>query len=247
MSYVDLIIKYLSGDLSQDECTSFEKELESNETLKEAFEEQSAAYELIREQLQKRDQNDFRAKLQEAMGHIAPIKTSRKTGFRTWWYIPSAIACSLAILLVILLRPPGNEKVLARYYHPAKDAVVLAYYQDTRGASEPGIIQYRQGNYVLAIELLSKRFSQEKENKLILLYYLLSAMEQDQQPLAMELIKLEEPAPADMLDQSIRWYSTLALIKSDRREAALEKLHPLTEQEGPYQNDAIKLEKVLLK
>ena len=48
MSYVDLIIKYLSGDLSREEATSFEKELESNDALKEAFEEQSAAYELIR-------------------------------------------------------------------------------------------------------------------------------------------------------------------------------------------------------
>ena len=50
-----------------------------------------------------------------------------------------------------------------------------------------------------------------------------------------------------LLDQSISWYSTMALIKSDKQGAALEKLHPLTEHEGPYQNDAIKLEKVLLK
>ncbi|RLD71130.1 MAG: hypothetical protein DRJ29_11400 [Bacteroidetes bacterium] len=247
MSYVDLIIKYLSGDLSQEEATSFEKELESNDALKEAFEEQSAAYELIRDQLQKRDQNAFKAKLKEAMGHVVPIKTYRKEGFRTWWYIPPAVACSLAILLIILLRPPGNERVLARYYHPTKDPVVLAYYQPTRGESEPGIIQYRQGNYLESKKLLSERLAQDKDNKLILLFYLLSAMELDRQQLVMELINTEEPAPTDMLDQSISWYSTLALIKSDSREAALEKLHPLTEQEGPYQNDAIKLEKVLLK
>jgi hypothetical protein len=247
MSYVDLIIKYLSGDLSQEEATSFEKELESNDALKEAFEEQSAAYELIRDQLQKRDQNAFKAKLKEAMGHVVPLRTYRKEGFRTWWYIPPAVACSLAILLIILLRPPGNESVLARYYHPTKDPVVLAYYQNTRGESDPGIIQYRQGNYLESMELLSERLPQDKDNKLIRLYYLLSAMELDRQQEVMELINTEEPAPRDMLDQSIRWYSTLALIKSDRWEAALEKLHPLTELEGPYQNDAIKLEKVLLK
>ncbi len=115
---------------------------------------------------------------------------------------------------------------------------MLAYYQDTRGESEPGIIQYRQGNYLESMELLSERMAQDKDNKLIRLYYLLSAMELDRQQLVMELISTEEPAPRDMLDQSIRWYSTLALIKSDSREAALEKLHPLTEQEGLYQNDA---------
>ena len=59
--------------------------------------------------------------------------------------------------------------------------------------------------------------------------------------------RMEHPDSLELLDQSITWYSALALIKSDRREAAQEKLHPLTEQQGPYQNDAIKLEKVLLK
>ena len=66
MSYIDLIIKYLSGDLSREEATSFEKEMESNGELKREFEQQSAAYELIRDQLQKRDEEAFRTKLREA-------------------------------------------------------------------------------------------------------------------------------------------------------------------------------------
>ena len=247
MNYIDLIIKYLSGDLSQEEATSFEKELDSNKELREAFEAQSAAYELISDQLQKRDQKAFRAKLQEAMSHDAPISESRKAGFRSWWYIPPAVACSLAILLVLLMNHPGNERILSRYHHPTKDQVVLAYYQDTRGESEPGIALYRQGNYVQSMELLSIRITQERDNKLILLYYLLSAMELDRQNEVLELVRVEHSTPMDLLDQSICWYSSLALIKSDRREAALEKLQPLTEQQGPYQNDAIKLEKVLLK
>jgi len=247
MSYVDLIIKYLSGDLSQEEASSFEKELKNNDELKEAFEEQSTAFELISDQLQKRDYKAFKEKLAEAMGHDAPITASRKAGFRSWWFIPPAVACSLAILLIVLLSHPGNEKVLSRYHHPTKDPLVLAYYQDTRGASEPGIIQYRNGNYLQSMELLTARITQESDNKLFLLYYLLSAMELDRQQEVLEHVWLEHPASLDLLDQSLSWYTALALIKSDRREAALEKLHPLTEQQGPYQNDAIKLEKVLLK
>jgi len=72
-------------------------------------------------------------------------------------------------------------------------------------------------------------------------------MELDRQQELMELISVEYSTPMDLLDQSICWYSSLALIKSDRPEAALEMLHPLTALTGPYQNDAIKLEKVLLK
>jgi len=247
MSYVDLIIKYLSGDLSREETTSFEKELEYNDELKEAFEEQSAAFELIRDQLQKRDHRAFKAKLAEAMSHDPPVTVSRKAGLQSWWFIPPAVACSLAFLLIVLLSHPGNERILSRYHHPTKDPVVLAYYQDTRGVSEPGIIQYRHGNYAIAMELLSARVTEESENKLFRLYYLLSAMELDRQQEVLEHVGLEHPVGLDPLDQSLSWYSALALIKSDRREAALEKLHPLTEQQGPYQNDAIKLEKVLLK
>jgi hypothetical protein len=247
MSYVDLIIKYLSGDLSQEEASSFEKEMESNDELKEAFEVQSAAFELIRDQLQKRDQQAFRAKLQEAMSHDAPLAASRKTGLRSWWYIPPAVACSLAILFIILSNHPGNERVLSRYHRPTKDPVVLAFYQDTRGVSESGITHYHHGNYTKAMELLSIRITQESDSKMILLYYLLSAMELDREQEVLELIISGHSSTMSLLDQSVCWYSTLALIKSDRREAALEKLHPLTEHEGPYQNDAIKLEKVLLK
>lgn len=247
MNYIDHIIKYLSGDLSREEATSFEKELESNKELREAFEAQSAAYELIGDQLQKRDQEAFRAKLQEVMSHDAPISDSRKAGFKSWWYIPPAVACSLVIFLIVLLSHPDNERILSRYHYPAKDPVVLALYQDTRGESEPGIAQYKQGNYQQSMELLSIRITLEQDNKLILLYYLLSAMELDRQQEVLELLWVENSTPMDLLDQSICWYSSLALIKSDRREAALEKLHPLTMHIGPYQNDAIKLEKVLLK
>jgi hypothetical protein len=247
MSYVDLIIKYLSGDLSREETSSFEKELEYNDELKEAFEEQSAAFELIRDQLQKRDLKAFKEKLAEAMSHDAPVTASRKAGVRHWWFIPPAVACSLAILLILLLSHPGNERVLSRYHHPSKDPVVLASYLDTRGEPESGIIHYSYGNYAIAMELLSARIVEERDNKLFQLYYLLSSMELDRQEEALELISLEYPARLDLLDQSLSWYSAMALIKSDRREAALEKLHPLTEQQGSYQNDAIKLEKVLLK
>jgi len=247
MSYVDLIIKYLSGDLSREETSSFEKELEHNDELKDAFEEQSAAFELIRDQLQKRALKVFKEKLAEAMSHDAPVTASRKAGIRSWWFIPPAVACSLAILLILLLSHPGNERVLSRYHQPSKDRVVLTFYLETRGESEYGIIQYRNGNYAIAMELLSARIAEESDNKLFQLYYLLSSMELDRQHEALELISLEYPASMDLLDQSLSWYSALALVKSDRREAALEKLHPLTEQQGPYQNDAIKLEKVLLK
>ncbi len=247
MSYVDLIIKYLSGDLQQEETTSFEKELESNVDLKREFEEVSAAYSLIRDQLQMKDQEAFRKKLVEAMDHEAPQAEPTKHWFRHRWYVPLAAACSLALLLIIPLNHPDNEKILSRYYDPQNDPVVLTYNQDTRGEPEAGIHQYSQGNYSKSMELISARISEEGENQLLQLYCLLSAIELNRQDEVFGLVSIEDPDNMVLTEQAIAWYSTMALLKSGKREEALEMIHPLTKQHGPYQSDALKLEKVLLK
>ena len=161
MSYVDLIIKYLSGDLSSEDSRAFESRLESDAGLKAAFEEQSAAFDLIREQLQKRDQQAFEKKLSEAMSPTLPLTARRKPARGLWW-IPPAIACLLAIVLLLFVQKPGNERLYSRYHDPAGDPLVMAYYQQTRGKTEPGIRHYRQGDYEQAMDLLAVRISEEQ-------------------------------------------------------------------------------------
>jgi hypothetical protein len=125
--------------------------------------------------------------------------------------------------------------------------VILAFEQDIRGETEPGIIYYRSGNFERAMELLSVKISEESENKLFKLYYLLSAIELGRQNEVMDQVRIEHPEKMDLPDQAITWYTALALLKSGNRKAALEKIHPLTLQQGSYRSDAISLEKVLLK
>jgi tetratricopeptide (TPR) repeat protein len=248
MSYVDLIIKYLSGDLSQDEATSFEKEMVLNDELRRTFEEYSAAYNLIRDQLQERDEKLFRKRLEEAMNHEARGPEHKTGWLKRRWYIPVAAACSLLFILIFLLeRPMGNERVLSRFYDPGRDPVLLALNQDTRGESDPGILQYYMGNYQESMDTLSHRIAIRDVDKKVLLYYLLSAIELDRQDEAVKMMMVENSDGMDLTDQAITWYTTLALLKSGQREAAFAKLHPLTQQPGPYRSDAIKLEKVLLK
>jgi hypothetical protein len=247
MSYVDLIIKYLSGDLNQEETTSFEKELELSIELKNEFEEVSAAYRLIRDQLRLKDEKAFRAKLEEAMDQSMTRAEAPKKWLRRRWYIPLAAACFLALLLILPLGHPDNEKIVTRYFDPLEDPVILTYNQCTRGVSEAGIYQYRQGNYLESMDLISVRISEEGENQLLQLYYLLSAIELDRQDEALEIIFIENPDHMHLTEQAITWYSTMALLKSGQNKEASKKIHPLTKQQGPYQSDARKLEKVLLK
>jgi len=250
MSYVDLIIQYLSGELSQEEATSFEKEMESNDELKRTFGEYAAAYDLIRDQLRERDEQLFRVKLEEAMNHEVrgPEHKLKTSWLKRRWYILLAAACGLLFVLTFLMdRPTGNERILSRFYDPGRDPILLALNQDTRGESDPGILQYYMGNYRGSMDTLAKRIENRDVNKKVLLYYLLSAIELDRQEEVLGMMMVENSDSMDLPDQAITWYTTLALLKSGQRDAAYAELHPLTRQPGPYRSDAIKLEKVLLK
>jgi len=157
-----------------------------------------------------------------------------------------ATACSLAIIIT-LLSPPKSQRVFTRYFDPGEDPVVLAYNQNTRGESEPGIRQYYYGNFEESMKLLSVRISQGGDNKELMLYYLLSAIELDLQDEALDRIVFEKSSNMNLANQTLCWYSGLALLKSGNHEAARETIHPLCEQQGPYRSEARKLLKVLLK
>jgi len=247
MNYVDLILKYLSGELGPDETKSFEEALASNADLKKEFEEISAAHGLIRDQLQKRDELSFRQKLGEAMDHEPPPSALPRNGFRPWWYLILGVAATVAILLAVFLNPPGKEKILNRYYVPEQDPVLLAYQQETRGEQETGVVLFRNGNYREAMIILEEAISEDPDNKVLLLYHLLSAMELNRETKSIDLVMEANLEPTQITDQALAWYATLALIKTDRQVEALGMLGPLTEVPGPYHSPAEKLQKFLLK
>jgi hypothetical protein len=247
MSYIDLIIKYLAGDLSMEDAASFERKLESDAELRASYELHAAAFELIRHQLRKRDEEAFKTELLNIMNRESPREPVRTTSFRLRWLIAAFAACLLAVLLIFLPVHPGNQKILSRYFHPERDPVVLALEQDTRGTPEPGIAAYKNGDFEQSMELLLARLGETGDPERIQLFCLLASMELDRQQEVLLRIAPREAPPQDQLDRALTWYVALALLRSDRMPEALERIHFLGEQEGPYQLEAIKLEKVLLK
>jgi len=247
MNYVDRILKYLSGELSPDEVNSFQEDLASNAEFQKEYEEVLAAFELIRDQLQLRDELSFRQKLREAMDHEPPPSILPARRIRPWWYVLLAVAATLAILLVVSLGNPGNERIWSRYYAPEKDPVLLAYHQDTRGEQDAAIAQFQSGNYSEAMRMLEPMVSKAPENKGLLLYYLLSAMELNREGEVIDTVMAVDLELTHLADQALSWYGTLALIKSDRRQEAAKMLGPLLEEPGPYHSRAEKLHKLLLK
>jgi len=247
MKYVDLILKYLSGEMSQDESRSFEKDLASNKLLREEYEEVSAAYRLIKTQLWKKDEAAFRSKLREVMDRPPGKSEGNARPQRSRWYFILPLAGSLAILMAIFLVNRGSERLFSQFYNPGKDRVILAYNQETRGDVEAGIILYNRGYYTESLQKISEVIDQNPENQLALLYYLLASIELDLQEDAISTVCAAHVTTDHQLGQSLTWYTSLAMIKSGRREEAAAYLSPLIQNSGPYEAEARRLKKILLK
>ena len=247
MNNVDLIIKYLAGEMNRDEASSFEKGVASDPGLREEFETVSAAYRLISDQLRRRDEDAFRARLMEAMKkpfHNGRLPSSQK---RRWLYALLPMAGCLAILLTLLMRSWDPDRILSRFFEPQSDPVILAFNQATRGASEEAIVLYERGYYLESMEKTSAFLEVDPQNQVAFLYYLLASMEVDRQQEVLEKFRVLDLDPSVQLGQSLAWYASLALVKSGRPDEAVNLLMSITGYSGPYQKDAIKLQKVLLK
>jgi len=247
MNYVDPILRYLSGEFSPEEAKAFRQSMNSNEELKQEFIEISKAYELIREKLVERDTRAFREKLQASMEREIQLSLSPQGRNRRWWLSLAALAATLAIVLSIWLKPSGKERLLSRFYTPDQDPVVLALQQDTRGIREEGILYYRNERYREAMISLEPLVREKSGNEQILLFYLLSVMELDKEEEIIEFLLSWEFQAMNLTDQALRWYASLALLKTDRLEESRAMLRALKLEPGPYQSDAENLLKLLLK
>lgn len=247
MSNVDYIIKYLSDEMTREEARIFEDELALKQDLKEEFDQVSAAYDLIRDQLQKRDEKEFKERLLKVLEHPASGKNHRDRSKQSRWYYYMALAASLSLILIIFLTPNREDKLFSRFYHPEDDKILLAYNQGTRGETESGILHYQLGNFQKTLEIMSDLFERDPENQLALLYYLLSSIEIGNPDQVLEKLAKLNLSSDHQSGQAIYWYTALALIKTDHPEEAAAYLQPLTKSQGPYQSDAKRLEKILLK
>lgn len=251
MNNVDLIIRYLSGEMNPEEASAFERDLASDPALRTLHEEVSDAYRLISDQLQKRDEALFRSKLQEILEARSGKEPERSRHNRPRWTLllplAASLAASLAILLGLYLSKPSDSRLLSRYYKPLTDPVILAYSQESRGGAEQGITLYQNGFYHEAMQEMSQLFQKDPENQLALLYSLLASVELDLQDSVTSRITAMEINMDQQLGQSLAWYTTLALLKSGQKKEAETWARALTEQPGPYLRDARRLQKMLLK
>jgi len=247
MKRVDHMIKYLSGDLTREECRAFEQELSGDKELRDTFDRVETAYRLTETQLRKRDEEAFRSRLRDTMESSRTALTPADKKRRSGWLLLLPVAASLAVLLAIVLMERAPDKLFYSFYNPAEDQVLLTYQQETRGDAESAITLFSHGYYRSSLEKTTGMLLQEPGDQLALLFHLLAALELDVEGDVIPIVRAAEIDTRHILGQSITWYQAMALVKTGCNHEAREMLDALTEQPGPYAGDAHKLKKLLLK
>jgi hypothetical protein len=215
--------------------------------LKKEFAAVSEAYSLIRDQLRKRDENAFRNKLMEVMERNNPGPAHNFPKRWRWGYYLIPLAGAVALLITLVFSGQDPDRLVSRFYHPERDQVLRAFSQVTRGSSQRGVILFREGNYQACMDEMNMQLERDPGNDRALLYYLLSSMEIDREDLGLQKFEQITFPGADQLEQSIIWYASLAMVKRGRMEEAAVNLEILVNSPGPYQPDALRLQKLLLK
>lgn len=247
MKHFDHMIKYLSGDLSPEESAIFEGDLEENIQLKEEFSRVSAAYNMIGDQLRRRDEEAFSSALKAAINKsIGDTPRNKRPGRR--WYLLIGVAASLAILVSIFLPGPDAEQIYAKWYRPSEDGVIRTILEGTRGEADTDVAWlWQKGEFESCRKLCSKKLSKDPENQYTMLFCLLSFMEMEEaEPLPHWLSEMDSSSGTP-LGQAITWYQSLALVKAGKNTEAVQLLKALEELPGPYAQDAHKLKKKLTK
>lgn len=247
MKRVDHMIKYLSGELTKEDTIAFEKELKNNPELKEEFSEVEFLFNLMGEELKKKDEEDFRSALQAAGKKSGQKTNSQKKPLLRPWHLFMAIAASLAVLLSIFSNRQGSEKLFSSYYHPDDDPVIETINENIRGESKLKEIYrlWRNSEYKKCEELAYKQLHSDNSDQFTMLLYLLSSMEIENEKAALDFLSSFEINTENALGQAITWYKALAKLKLGETNKARELLSLLSENPGPYQVDAGTLEKKL--
>lgn len=268
MKHVDLILKYLSGALTDVEKKSFEEDLDKNKDLQSEFIQlkkiNSKLGELLRvEQIENETREDFLRNLViehdlehfggppetvDELNFISKLKhienkanEDQNTRNRRFFKSPLffiAVAASISLLVLITLPDYKPEKIYARYYQPLNDKTLLHFKETMRGDTQIGITLYYKGLYEQSKDHFYPYIAEGASDSYIRLFYALSCFQTDCPDDLFQLLKQDLTRMNDDIEITIAWYYSLYLIHEGDTNQAKAILEKLHKKENPYQRKA---------
>ncbi|WP_273568025.1 tetratricopeptide repeat protein [Maribacter halichondriae] len=212
------------GEMPIAEQLSFKARLADNDDLSKSFEEFKALFETVEEAALCEKLEDFHSSVIEQKEET-PTKTLNISKFRFNY----RIAASVTILLAIggfwfFNSQNSNEKLFNEYYSPDPGLPTVMGANDNYAFYE-AMVDYKQGNYDIAIAKWEKLLVSKPEND-TLNYFLGSAYLAIEEPTrAVSFLEKAIQAKSSSFRNEAHYYVGLIYLKSGKQQKAVEALN----------------------
>lgn len=230
MDHEELIEKYFAKSLNNDEQSTFDQLMQTNDTFREQV--------IYEEEVQKAIILNERLALKKKLQSFETKKTKRNY---TIWYAAASFAVMLGIGFWTFSNDVDTNAVYEEYYQSYPNVVAPTVRgENSTDIKSEAFYSYDSGDYAKALKLFSKLYDTEKEDY-SLFYKSLSLMELKRYDEALTSFEQFDLQKNNGFTPYVKWYKALTLVKLKQEEKALVLLQELANSTNPMQKMAKEL------
>ena len=159
--------------------------------------------------------------------------------------IAAVLLIAVSTTLMIVSRKPANEILFDTYYRPHPAALRITRGQETPDALTQALLSYRREEYVNAITQLNAILDDEPGNTKAWFYAGISHLALHEPMESVHHFKCVLESGNNEFVEPARWYCALAYIKANDIHMAEDLLKQISEQDGPYRQNSVRILKDL--
>ena len=205
-----LFERYLMEEMPFEEQQSFEESLKEDSKLQSAFDEFKGLFEMIEEEGLRLNLNDFHKNINQEGTDVIQLNSSKPK-------FNYGIAASIAILIAIgtfwmLNRPSTNEKLFNQYYSQDPGLPTVMGSNDNY-AFYDAMIDYKTGNYDIAIKKWEKLVITHPENDTLNYFLGVANLANNNTNEAISFFKVAQKTEDSTFYEDTLFYLGLAYLK----------------------------------
>lgn len=218
----ELFERFLMGEMPFAEQISFKARLDDNDDLNISFEEFKTLFEMVEEAGFRNQLDNFHKQMEKSKETpVRQLKPNKRFTYQ--------IAASVTILLAVgtfwfFNQQNSSEKLFDEYYSPDPGLPTVMGTNDNYAFYE-AMVDYKQGNYDIAIAKWEKLLIQKPDND-TLNYFLGSAYLALEEPTrAVSFLEKAIQAKSSSFSNETQYYLGLIYLKSGKQQKAVEALN----------------------
>jgi hypothetical protein len=235
LKYFERIESYFDKEMSEQERILFEKELGTNEDLKQEF----AVYTAIVEEVKQKKRSELKAKLEQADKELDnPFQIKPVSGQRFWRYsLAACITLMISLSIGYLYLNRISNKLVAAYWQRDTGLPVMMN-GDSNAPFDNAMTAFKSGDYAYAFA----QFEHLQQTDTILYYEGLCSFELKGD--AANYMKPVAENRNSIFQAKAKYYMILLYISAEKKEEARKLLSELRmDTEHPYKEQIEKLSK----